>query len=153
MTPKKKVVDWLNQMLSHEIAAVAQYMDHHVRYKALGYGKLAGESEAEAKDEMKHVERIMERILFLGIPLQYFKHNNPELRKDPEAMIQDDLTLEEKAIEDYNQAAKSCREAGDIGTALLFEDLLKDEEAHSDVLRRHLRLLEAHGKEYLLDLL
>ena len=65
----EKVAALLYEVYAAEIHAIGQYMDHHARCADLGYARLAEEFEQEAKDEMQHAEKVLERLLFLGAPV------------------------------------------------------------------------------------
>jgi bacterioferritin len=145
-----KVVEYLHQILAAEIQAIAQYMDHHARCADKGYGRLADEMEKEAKEEMIHAEKLMERLLFLDAPITYLKHGTPTALTDIEAMLKVDRDLEIAAIQRLASAIKACDVAADYGTKHLLEQILVDEERHLDELKRHLDLYQAHGVQYLL---
>jgi len=145
-----KVVEYLHQVLAAEIHAIAQYMDHHARLADKGYVRLADEMEKEAKEEMVHAEKAMERLLFLEAPITYVKHGTPAALTDVETMLKADLDLEAAAIQRLAAGIKACDVAADYGTRHLFEQLLLDEERHLDALRRHLDLYKVHGVQYLL---
>jgi bacterioferritin len=145
-----KVVEYLHQALAAEIHAIAQYMDHHARYADKGYARLAEDMEKEAKEEMIHAEKLMERLLFLDAPITYLKHGRPAALTDVEAMMKADMDLEVVAIQRLAAGIKACDSAGDFGTKHLLEGILLDEERHLDDLKRHLDLYKTHGVQYLL---
>jgi bacterioferritin len=145
-----KVVEYLHQTLAAEIHAIAQYMDHHARCADMGYARLADEFEKEAKEEMVHAEKMMERLLFLDAPITYLKHGAPATLTDVEAMLKADMALETAAVQRLAAAIRACEKAADFGTRHLMEGILVDEERHYDDLRRHLDLYKTHGVQYLL---
>ena len=145
-----KVVEYLHQALAAEIHAIAQYMDHHARCADMGYAHLGDEFEKEAKEEMVHAEKLMERLLFLEAPITYLKHGTPATLTDVEAMLKADMELETLAVQRLAAGIKACEAAADFGTRHLLEGLLVDEERHWDELRRHLDLYKTHGVQYLL---
>lgn len=145
-----KVVEYLHQALAAEIHAIAQYMDHHARCADLGYARLADELEKEAKEEMIHAEKLMERLLFLEAPITYLKHGTPAALTEVEAMLKADMELETLAVQRLAAGIKACEAAADYGTKHLLEGILIDEERHLDDLRRHRDLYQTHGVQYLL---
>jgi bacterioferritin len=145
-----KLVEILHQVLAAEIHAIAQYMDHHARCADKGYARLAAELEKEAKEEMVHAEKVMERLLFLEAPITYVKHGTPATLTDVTEMLKADAELERNAIARLAGGVTLAAAVADFGTRVLLEGLLVDEERHFDELRRHLDLIKEHGPSYFL---
>lgn len=134
MKGKEKVLEMLSEALANELTAINQYILHAEMMENWGYTRLAAIEKKHSIDEMKHAERIIERILFLeGHPnmSHYLKIN---IGKTIPEMFAHDLEAELMAVELYNRAAAICEAERDIGSRDLFIDLLKDEEEHVDWL-------------------
>ena len=126
----KKVIDLLNQARSRELTAITQYMAQHYELEDQDFGKLASKLKETAIQEMKHAEKLAERILYLkGEPT-----SKPDGVAKKGQKIQDMLTtdigLEAQAIKMYNDASVVCAAEKDQISKEVFEELLKDEEDH-----------------------
>jgi bacterioferritin len=145
MKGNQKVIEALNEALSEELTAINQYILHAEMCENWGYGKLSAFIKKESIDEMKHAEKIIERILFLdGIP-NMTKYQKLKIGQTVPEMIDNDLQLELGAVAMYNRHIATAVEAKDQGTAELFKNLLKDEEAHVDGLEEQKTLMQDLG--------
>ena len=140
-----QVISHLNKVLGNELIAVNQYFLHARMYQDWGLKELAEHERHESIDEMKHTEKLIDRILFLeGLPnLQdlgklLIGENTPE-------MLGCDLKLEMIARSDLNEAIACCESLGDYVSRELFEDILESEEEHIDWLETQLELIEKVG--------
>ncbi len=132
MKGNEKIIAKLNDLLSDELTAVNQYMVHAEMAVNWGYEVLADAVEKRAIDEMKHAERLIDRILFLeGTPV-VSSYKAIHIGADVEKQIGNDKTAEDGAIKSYNDGVKLAVETGDNGTRELMESILKDEETHID---------------------
>ena len=145
MKGDKKVLDYLNKVLKNELTAINQYFLHAKMFEHWGYRKLREHENAESIDEMKHADKLIERILFLeGLP------NLQDLGKllvgenVPEALACD-LKLEREAHPLLKQAVAHCESVGDYVSRELFEDILDSEEEHIDWLEIQTGLIEEIG--------
>ncbi|MEA1940770.1 MAG: bacterioferritin [Pseudomonadota bacterium] len=142
-----KVIEYLNQALKLELAAVNQYFLHARMYKDWGFGKIAEIEYEESIDEMKHADLLIERILFLeGLP------NVQDLAKiyigeTLKECIEADLKIEKRAHPFYVEAIAYCEEAQDFVSRKLFVDILASEEEHIDYLETQLELIGKIGEE------
>src|SRR5699024_8263977 len=116
MKGDKKIIDLLNQALKAELTAINQYFLHSRMFQDWGLNKLAELEYQESIDEMKHADRIIQRILFLGgLPnLQDLGHLL--IGENPVECIRNDLKLEYEALEMYKTAVKECEAAADYAT-------------------------------------
>lgn len=145
MRGNDKVVSLLNDVLRSELIAISQYFLHAEMQEAWGYGKLGGFIKKQSIDEMKHAEKVIERILFLdgtpGIGMKLPLKTGANVK----AQLESDLSLEHEAYTHYNAAIKTCVEEGDNTSADLIRTLLADEEKHIDFLEAQLHLINEIG--------
>ncbi|MDP4599412.1 MAG: bacterioferritin [Pseudomonadales bacterium] len=140
-----QVIRLLNKVLANELVAINQYFLHSRMYKDWGLKELADHEYEESIDEMKHADRLIERILFLqGLPnLQHLGklligENTPE-------MLACDLQLEMIAIPDLREGVAYAESVGDYVSRDLFSAILESEEEHVDWLETQLGLIEKIG--------
>jgi bacterioferritin len=127
-----KVNKALNSLLADELTAVNQYIVHSEMCDNWGYGKLHKTIEKRAIDEMKHAEKLIGRILFLGGTPIVSKLNDLNIGADVPKMFGSDHTFEADAIKHYNDAIILCGEVKDYATRDILEAILKEEDAHID---------------------
>ena len=141
-----KIIGHLNKALYNELTAINQYFLHARMYRNWGYKELAEHEYKESIDEMKHADRLIERILFLdGLP------NLQQLGKlligeSPKEALGCDLQLEMLAVPDLKAAIAECEKLGDYVSRELFEDILDSEEEHIDWLETQLSLIAQLGE-------
>lgn len=127
-----KLIDSLNSLLSDELAAINQYIVHSEMCANWGYGKLHDSFERRAIDEMKHAEKLIERILFLeGIPI-VSELNRIAIGSEIPKQLENDRIAETGAIAAYNAAIKLAGEVSDYATREILEKILNDEDRHMD---------------------
>lgn len=120
----------LNGLLADELTAINQYMVHAEMAENWGYGKLNKAVRGRSIVEMKHAEKLIERILFLeGKPIVSVL-NEIHVGADVPKQVTNDLALEMIAVKNYNSAVKLAMEVGDNATKELLEAILKDEDGH-----------------------
>jgi bacterioferritin len=147
MKGKPEVLAELSERLKEELAAINQYMLHAEMCENWGYYRLSKKTKQQAIGEMKHAEKIVERILFLeGLP-RMDQLAKISIGKNVKQQLENDLALEKGAVADYNKSVEISRKAGDNATADFFKEILKDEEDHVDMLETELSMIEQMGLE------
>ena len=145
MQGNEKVIHELNRALSAELTAIVQYMVQAEMCDNWGYKKLAATTKKRAIEEMHHAEGLIERILFLDGKPAVEMTLNPKIGDNAKAQLELDLQDEVDAIKQYNAAAALCAQEGDNGTRERFEQMIKDEERHTDYLEAQLDLISKVG--------
>jgi bacterioferritin len=141
-----KVIDLLNEILTGELTAVNQYFLHAKMCQNWGYKKLHEYMRHESIDEMKHADRLIERVLYLeGLPnLQ--RLGKLAIGQTVVEMLHNDLAIEHEAIPRLNKAIDVCRQVGDNGSEHLLKEILVSEEEHTDWLEAQLELIKQVGE-------
>jgi len=142
-----KVIQLLNKALSIELAAINQYFLHARMYKNWGLNALGKHEYDESIEEMRHADKLIERILFLeGLP-QMQHLSKLSIGKVVPDCLAGDLRLELEARELYVEAIGFCEEVTDYVSRLIFEENLRDTEEHIDYLETQIGLVEQLGIE------
>src|SRR6478609_4893738 len=141
------VIAALNDILTAELTGINQYFVHHKMLENWGYLRLAQKKREESIEEMKHADKVIERILYLdGVPnLQ--RLNAVRVGEEPIEMHQLDLALEREAVARLNQAIVLCLDRKDAGTRELLEHLLVEEEESVEWLEAQLVIVKDIGRE------
>jgi bacterioferritin len=139
----------LNKAVGDELAAVHQYMYFHLHCDDQGYDLLAGLFKRGAIDEMLHVERLAERVLFLKGEVEMVAAEPVAKIHDVTAMLEKAAAMEQGSARDYNLWANECAAAADSVSKKLFEELVLDEEGHWDQYDTELENLKKFGDRYL----
>ncbi len=127
----KELLDLLNQAIARELQVSIQYMWQHVLWKGVKGYAVKDVFRETAITEMKHAEKIAERLVYLGgTPTT---NTNPiKVGENLREMLEQDVKDEEEAISLYKKIIEKAKEEGDIVTAKMFEDILEEEEEHHD---------------------
>ena len=142
-------VTLLNQAVAEEIAALHQYMYFHFHCDDQGYDLLAGLFKRTAIDEMLHVERLAERILFLGGDVVMKSAEEVKPVQDVNEMLIMARQMEMESAEHYNKWANECSANADSVSKKLFEDLVVDEERHYNEYDDEMANMKKFGANYL----
>ena len=152
MRGEPAIINHLNRVLRNELTAINQYFLHARMLRHWGVQKLGQHEYDESMGEMKHADRLIDRILFLeGLP------NLQELDKlligeNVQEILSCDLQLEQKGASDLRQAIVECESLRDFVTRDLFSDILEDEEEAIEFLETQLELIPKIGLENYIQL-
>jgi len=147
MERSSKVVAALNQILKNELTAINQYFLHSRMLKDWGFEKLGEYEYSESVDEMKHADKLIERVLFLnGLPnLQDL--DRLRIGENVPEILACDLELEEAAIPELREAITLCESENDYVSRDILSEILAEEEEHLDFLETQIALIEKVGVE------
>lgn len=146
---KAKSIRLLNAAVADELQAVHQYMYFHFHLDDQGLGPLSALFKRIAIQEMGHVERLAERILFLKGDVDMKTAGDVERLLDPEKMLTKAAEMEESSAKSYNEAAIQCGANADSVSKQMFEQLVQDEELHYDEFDKQLDNIKRFGPSYL----
>jgi bacterioferritin len=140
-----KVIELLNEALKNELTAVNQYWLHYRMLDNLGVGHLAEFERQESIDEMKHADKLAERILFLdGLP-NFQMLGRLRIGETVEEMLKADLAVEIEAVAQLKGAIAHCEKAHDYPSRDLLAEILDNEEEHVDHLEQQFEMIERMG--------
>ncbi len=140
-----EVIRHLNRILKNELTAINQYFLHSRILADWGLSELAEYVYHESIDEMKHADKLIKRVLFLGGLPNLQDLGKLLIGESVEEVIQCDLRLEEQSYPDLKEAIAHCEKVRDYGSRDVFEDILESEEKHIDWLQTQLRLIAQMG--------
>jgi bacterioferritin len=142
-----KVIEHLNTQLTNELTAINQYFLHARTLDHWGVTKLGKQEYAESIEEMKHADELIKRILFLdGLP-NVQRMNQIAVGETVEEILQADMRLEDKALEDLRAGIAYCESVRDFVSRDLLLHILENEEEHVDFLERQFDLIKQIGIE------
>lgn len=145
----EKSIELLNKAVADELSAVHQYMYFHFHCEDQGYELLAGLFIKTAIEEMGHIERCAERILFLGGEVEMVAAMEVEKIHDVRKMLEKARKMEEDSAKDYNIWANECSANADAASRKVFEGLVDDEERHFDQYDNEMDSIDKFGERYL----
>ncbi len=147
-----KVIDMLNVALKNELTAINQYFLHYRMLDHWGVARLAKFEYGESIDEMKHADKLAERILFLdGLP-NFQLLGRLRVGESVEEVLRADLALEEEALPPLREGIVHCEAVRDFVTRDLLKDILANEEDHIDTLERQFDMIRQMGLENYIQL-
>jgi bacterioferritin len=147
-----KVIDYLNDALKNELTAINQYFLHYRMLDHWGVARLAKYEYGESIDEMKHADRLAERILFLdGLP-NFQMLGRLKIGETVEEILKADLDLENEALPMLREAIAYCETVRDYVSRDLFVSILDSEEEHVDFIERQFDMIERMGIENYIQL-
>jgi bacterioferritin len=147
-----KIIDALNGALTIELTAINQYFIQAKMCMNWGFEKLGRKHYSESMGEMKHAEKLIDRILFLeGVP-EIARYDVIRAGTDVKEQFEVDLALETRGVKAYNDLVALCSDLKDNGTRELVDGILTESEEHVDWLETQLYRIEKVGIEnYLTD--
>jgi len=145
MKGNEKVIGTLNELLAEELTAINQYMVHAEMSENWQYHRLTRAIRGRAITEMRHAEKLIERILFLEGTPNVGRLNEVHIGPSIVDQFQNDLKSEHNAVQNYNRGLRQATELGDNGTRNMLEAILRDEEDHVDWLEGQLDQVEQTG--------
>jgi bacterioferritin len=125
-----RTLGWLARALTHEMSAVQQYLAQSVLARLWGDADLAAHLRHEAIEELEHAERLMERLILLGVAPSAGNLPPARLGRRVEDLLASDRTLELDAVRLYQEALAHARRMRDADSAALLEGILGEELAH-----------------------
>ena len=145
MKGDEKVIEFLNESLKNELTAINQYWLHYRLLDNWGVHKLADFERSESIDEMKHADRLAERVLFLdGLP-NFQALGRLRIGESVEEILRADLELEREALTQLKDAIFYCESVRDYVSRDLFARILANEEEHVDTLEQQFEMIAAMG--------
>lgn len=147
-----KVIEFLNKALLNELTAINQYWLHYRMLDNWGVSRLAEYERHESIDEMKHADKLAERIFFLeGLP-NFQNVGKLRIGETVEEILRADLEVEREALPLLQDAIAHCELVRDYNSRELFEDILDSEEEHVDFLEKQFDMIERMGIENYIQL-
>jgi len=145
----EKSIELLNKAVADEMSAVHQYMYFHFHCEDQGYSLLSSLFLRTAIEEMGHVERSAERILFLGGDVEMVASGNVQKIQDVKKMLEMARAMEAGSVRDYNKWANECSANADAGSKKVFEALVDEEERHFSQYDLEMEKIEKFGEQFL----
>jgi bacterioferritin len=147
-----KVLELLNEALKNELTAVNQYWLHYRLLDNWGVDKLAQFERSESIDEMKHADKLAERILFLdGLP-NFQLLGRLHVGENVEEVLKGDLELDMEALNQLRGAIAHCEKVKDYVSRDLFSEILENEEEHVDTLEQQFEMIKRMGLQNYIQL-
>ena len=145
----EKSIELLNKAVADEMSAVHQYMYFHFHCTDQGYAPLSALFLRTAIEEMGHVERCAERILFLHGDVEMIASDTVQKIHDVKSMLEKARAMEESSVGDYNRWANECSANADAGSKKVFEALVDEEERHFSQYDLEMEKIKKFGEQFL----
>lgn len=145
----KKSIELLNKAAADELSAVHQYMYFHFHCDDQGYDLLAGLFKRTAIEEMIHIEKLADRVLFLKGDINMVPKDKVQQITDVKQMLELARKMEESSAKEYNLWANECSQNADAISKQVFEALIADEERHFNQYDTELENITKFGQNYL----
>jgi bacterioferritin len=142
-----QVIDGLNRALTIELTAINQYFCQAKMCKNWGFMKLGAKHYEESIGEMKHADKIIERILFLEGTPEIARYDVIKVGTNVKEQFENDLKLEMGGVKAYNELVDLCIKVKDNATHKLALEILEESEEHVDWLETQLSLIDTVGLE------
>ena len=152
MKGDKKIIEHLNEALKKELTAINQYFLHARMLKNWGFVRIGKKVYAESIGEMKHADKLIKRVLFLGGLPNLQDLGKLMIGENVGEVLKCDLSLEFMGLPDLKMAIAHCETVKDYISRELFTHILESEEEHIDWLQTQLRLIEQMGMENFVQL-
>jgi bacterioferritin len=134
MSVDPRTLGWLSRALTHEMSAVQQYLAQSVLTRLWGDHALADELRGEAVEELKHAERLMERMIMMGIAPSAGNLAPARLGRSADELLAADRVLEVDAVRIYQEALAHVRRVRDADSSALLDSILSEEMSHVQAL-------------------
>lgn len=141
----QRVLGYLGRALSLEFSAVQLYSTQARLVDAWGLAEVAGEFSAEASEELTHADRIISRMLALGVAPNASQLRPVRLGQTLQELLEYDYQFEKELVALYGEAARHCARVGDTDNRMFFESLLGEEESHARHLEEWMQKLQYHS--------
>jgi bacterioferritin len=145
----EKSIELLNKAIADELFAVHQYMYFHFHCDDQGYDLLSRLFKRTAIEEMGHVERLADRILFLKGEIAMEASSDVQKIHDVKEMLELARKMEEESVRDYNLFVQECASHADAASKQVFESLIGDEERHFNQYDMEIVNILRFGEQYL----
>ena len=145
-----QIIELLNNVLRMELTGINQYFLHAKMCDSWGYQVLAKAILDESIDEMKHADKVIERILFLDGRPNLSSADRINIGSNVRQQFENDLALERAALQILNPGVKLCGELQDTGSRELLERITVDEERHVGWIEAQLYKISELGYEHYL---
>jgi bacterioferritin len=146
-----RIIEALNDVLTAELTAVNQYFIHAKMSSNWGYLRRGAHVRDESIDEMRHAERIIDRVLYFDGTPNMQRLFPVRVGETVAEQLELDLAVEHEAVPRLNRAIELCVEVGDNGTRELLADILVSEEEHVDWLETQFETIRQIGLELYLS--
>jgi bacterioferritin len=146
---KTRIIELLNQAVQDELTAIHQYLYFHFHCDDQGLELFANLFKRTAIEEMQHVEKLADRILFLKGDVEMQTNKKVDKIKSAKDMMMLASKMELESVKEYNSWAKECSDLSDAISRQLFESLAASEEAHYDQYQREVENIQNFGDQYL----